>query len=241
MQRDGQRNAEKIVNRARYTISKKRGEDLMSKYSIPGIGPVPRVTEILAKYMGDEEGLRAWRSREPNHAYISRRATNLGSIMHWVISNELSPVPLEMDNSIPLSEWEEDYVSEVSARLNHFKRLRMKFDPTPVLEHVVYIHEPGAECGGQLDFRGNINGQPALADWKGSRRIRPEYRVQLGAYYLGSLREGYKAERGFIVRLQRDEKEVLELDAEELADAGSKFLELARRWHKQNDLRKDDP
>lgn len=204
----------------------------MTKYFFNNT-PYPRVTEILTM-VTDDEGLRRWRERTPNHGDISKRAMTLGSLMHWVIANELSPVPIEMDKEIPMDTWPEGALEEVSTRLTHFRRLRMEFDRNPVLEHVVHHDEEGEYFAGTCDYRGNINGQRALADWKGSKRIRPEYTLQLGAYYVGSLREGYEAERGFVVRLQRDEKEVLELDHAELREAGTAFLDLARRWHRKN-------
>jgi hypothetical protein len=209
----------------------------LAKYFFDG-KEYPRVTSIL-KLVADEAGLEAWKKREPRHKEISERAMKLGTLMHYCIANELSPVPIEIDNDMPISEWPTNHLAELSSRMNHFRRLRMTFDKNPVLEHVVRHDGEGEFFAGTCDFRGNINGQRSIADWKNSKRIRPEYTLQIGAYYIGSLHDNYKAERGFVVRLQRDEKEVLELDHEALVDAGEKFLDLARRWHKQNDLRKD--
>ena len=203
----------------------------MSKYFFNN-RTYPRVTEIL-KLVQDDEGLQAWRNRTPDHEAISKRAMMLGSLMHWCLANELSPVPIELDKEMPMCDWPEDTMSEISARLTQFKRLRLKIEPNPTLEHIIRHDVDGEFFAGTLDARGIVNGYKAIWDYKNSKRIRPEYRLQLGAYYIGSLREGFEAERGFVIRLQRDEREVLELDAEELRDEGAKFLELARRWHKE--------
>jgi len=203
----------------------------MTKYFFNG-KPYPRVTEIL-RIVQDEEGLQSWRNRTPNHAEISKKAMNLGSLMHWCIANELSPVPIELDKEIPLRDWPEDTPAEISARMMHFRRLRLKIEPNPTLEHVVHHDVEGEYFAGTLDGRGTVNDYKAIWDYKNSKRIRPEYTLQLGAYYVGSLREGYKAERGFVIRLQRNEKELLELDAGQLHEAGEKFLELARKFHKE--------
>ncbi len=209
----------------------------MSKYTLNGKS-VPRVTEIL-QLNSDEEGLRRWRKRTPNWKEIQTRALTCGKIMHWLIANKLSAVPVEMDDELPMDEWPRDAITEVMGRMTQFDRLRMKFDGNPILEHVIYHDTPGEECGGTLDYRGNINGYKSIADWKGSNRIRPEYEIQVGAYYLGSIREGYVPERGFIVRLQAGEREVLEMDKERLEDRALAFRELARRWHKENGLSRD--
>ena len=192
----------------------------------------PRVTEIL-RLVEDTEGLQGWRNRTPDHEAISTRAKTLGSLMHWCLANELSPVPIELDKELPMCDWPKDAMAELSGRMNQFKCLRLAIAPNPVLEHVIHHDEPGEFFAGTLDGRGDVNGYKAIWDYKGSKRMRPEYRLQLGAYYIGSLREGFEAERGFVIRLQRDEREVLELDDEELRDEGAKFLELSRRWHKE--------
>jgi hypothetical protein len=203
----------------------------MSKYFFNNM-PYPRVTEIL-KLVSDEKGLEAWRKRTPKHEEISKRATTLGSIMHWTIANSLSEVPIEMENVLPMDEWPKDTMEEIAGRMAQFKSLRLRIAPNPVLEHVIHHDTPGEYFAGTLDFRGLVNDDHTIMDFKGSKRIRPEYELQLGAYYIGSLREGYVATRAFIIRLQRYEKELLELDQQELAEAGEKFLDLARTWHKK--------
>ncbi len=202
----------------------------MSKYFFNNRS-YPRVTEIL-KLVSDEKGLESWRKRTPNHAEISKRATTLGSIMHYCIANSLSEVPVEMDNVLPMDEWPEDAEEEIAGRMAQFKSLRLQIAPNPVLEHVIHHDTDGEYFAGTLDFRGIVNDDHTIMDFKGSKRIRPEYELQLGAYYLGSLREGYVAKRAFIIRLQRYEKELLELDHGQLVEASEKFLDLARTWHK---------
>jgi hypothetical protein len=202
----------------------------MSKYFFNN-KPYPRVTEIL-KLVSDEKGLEAWRKRTKNHAEISKRATTLGSIMHYCIANSLSEVPIEMDNVLPMDEWPEDTEEEMAGRMNQFRSLRLRIAPNPVLEHVIHHDTPGEYFAGTLDFRGTVNDEHTIMDFKGSTRIRPEYEIQLGAYYLGSLREGYTATRAFIIRLQRNERELLELDHTQLVEASEKFLDLAKAWHK---------
>ena len=201
----------------------------MSKYFFNN-KPYPRVTEIL-KLVSDEKGLEAWRKRTKNHAEISKRATTLGSIMHYCIANSLSEVPIEMDNVLPMDEWPEDTEEEMAGRMNQFRSLRLRIAPNPILEHVIHHDTPGEYFAGTLDFRGTVNDEHTIMDFKGSTRIRPEYEIQLGAYYLGSLREGYTATRAFIIRLQRNERELLELDHTQLVEASEKFLDLARAWH----------
>ena len=93
---------------------------MKAKYVLPGVGPVPRVTEIL-RLMGGEEGLERWRKRTPNWRDINHRAKTCGSIMHWLIANKLSPVPIESDNELPMDEWPEDAVQEVMGRMAQFK------------------------------------------------------------------------------------------------------------------------
>jgi len=94
------------------------------RYRIRG-RPVPRVTEVL-QLVHDGRGLEAWKERTPDWEAQTKRAMVMGKLMHWALANEYSPVPVELDGDLPLSEMPEDALEELAGRMKQWERLEDK-------------------------------------------------------------------------------------------------------------------
>jgi len=191
----------------------------------------PSVTTILSK-MCKKDGLQIWKDRNPDTwPTIARHAQIYGTFMHMLIQEQISGEIQEIPSKMPFQEWPKDLAEELDGRMEQWNKLGLRFGRPCLVEHTVVIK--AANSAGTLDHFGPIDEIDMVMDLKSSAKPQKSHEIQMGAYYLGLLVEGRHAKQGMIPYVRRDSVEIVELMEEELMDRGQKFIEIAKRFYKQ--------
>ena len=197
------------------------------------------VTTILKEEF-PKIALDAWKERTPDWPVKAREARIYGTFMHMQLQSMVSPIPPEMPAELPWTEWPEDIAEELEARVAQWEALGLEMGQPCLVEHTVVIedfddaHKLVAASAGTLDYWGKIDGMKTLLDWKSSKRPQKSHRIQMGAYYLGALREGIEVEWGMIPYVRRNGVQIIELTPDEMKEEGERFLELARKSYERS-------
>jgi len=193
----------------------------------------PSVTTIIGKMKKNDGYLDDWKKKNENWEQLRDRAATTGTIMHSRILQQYSDAQIELANVLPISDWPPELEEELEKRDTAWRNLDLRIKEVTVEKTIVIKRYVGAEAAGTLDARGMIEGFRAILDLKSSKKIYDSQWIQVGAYYLGSLEDGFDADRGFIVALRGDQCEVGEIEKNELVEYGDKFIDLALEFHRK--------
>lgn len=191
----------------------------------------PSVTTILGK-MVNKDGLDGWKRRNLNWKEMRDAAALTGTLMHLRILQRYSDAQIELPGEMAILRWPDGLEEELDRRDAAWDELGLNITDATV-ERTVVIKEHGADSAGTLDMRATVEGFKSILDLKSSKKIYETHFLQLGAYALGSKAEGYDAERGYVVALRDGNFEVGELEKDELIECGTKYLDLARKYHER--------
>lgn len=199
-------------------------------YRVPGLGYVPSVTTVLSVI--SKPGLTAWYGSVGTEEAerITSKALDIGREVHLAIEEfaRTGKVVWEMEDGLPVYAPEAERA--IRAFLEWHKQNPLRFD---VNEQVVWSHLGYA---GTLDALGlaRLDNRLIICEWKTSKRIYPEYILQVSAYWNAyQERYGVKPDAGLILRLDKEGNgfETYWVDEERLLVAFTEgFIPALRLW-----------
>jgi hypothetical protein len=138
------------------------------KATVPYQG-FPSVTTILG--ILDKPELDAWRAKVGPEYALKRQqeSSNRGKTIHKLVENTIEGREAKPDNE------------DQKEMLDGYSAWIKKYQPTN-LESEVFVYSETHKYAGTLDIRCRLNGELWIIDTKTSRRIEPEYGLQLAAY-----------------------------------------------------------
>ena len=189
------------------------------------IGVIPSVTTIISTVVRNP-ALEAWKERTPNWKEISTVAADIGTLTHKAIDMYLK----------------EDSTNFIEAFKRGGERIEkpfLAFSEWKSNTGFEYVDsEIGTWCergyAGTIDLVGNIDDRLYLIDLKTSRRVYPDYLLQISAYRLAyEKRSGQKIEGLAILRLDKTNSvyEWKEYTETEYQRGLRMFLLLCDFWH----------
>lgn len=177
--------------------------------------------------------LDAWKERTSDWPTRSRHAQIYGTFMHLQLQQLTAKIPMDVPSYMPMEEWPEDILEELEGRMEQWKALGLKLEDPELQEHTIIIEEDTEDgivrAAGTWDRWGKVDGMLSLLDWKSSKIPQKSHRIQMGAYYIGATRAGFRVDWGIIPYIRRRSAELVEMSPSEMQEAGEKFLELARK------------
>jgi CRISPR/Cas system-associated exonuclease Cas4 (RecB family) len=173
--------------------------------------------------------LDVWKERTPDWPTKTRHAQITGTFMHIQLQSLTAKIPMDVPSYMPMEEWPEDILDELEGRMEQWKALGLKLEDPELQEHTTILAEDGVAAAGTWDRWGMVDGMKTMLDWKSSKQPQKSHKIQMGAYYLGAIREGIEVEWGIIAYVRKTSAELVEMSPNEMQKAGDKFLELARK------------
>lgn len=140
---------------------------------------VPSTTTIINMLGWNKNALVAWARREalagndPNK--VRDKAADIGTIAHYMIECHLK-------NEEPdLSEYAQADIDKAeNCFLNYLEWEKAHVDE--VWHSELQLVSESYKYGGTIDLVGVIDGKPSILDFKSSKGIYPEYKIQIAAY-----------------------------------------------------------
>lgn len=161
----------------------------------------------------------------------SYKAMSIGSLAH----NYIEAVVDHRLNDAPLPERPVNL--QANASIDECFRWFQEHDVRPIAaEQIVYSRDH--HYAGTLDLYAEVDGVPAVVDWKTSKGIYESYHLQAAGYVMAWREMGYDVECAYIVRIPKDGAgfETMQLGPAELERLGEVFraCRVIYRWMKED-------
>lgn len=156
--------------------------EVWDKYVNAEVGPVPRVTHIIAQ-CNDQAGIINWAANmgRKKYDYYRNKALDTGTIVHELIDQYLLCTYRDHTNfSIDYTEIPQELREGVFNAIENFKIWCKQVDSIEVVGLEIPVSCPW--YGGTIDGILKINGAYYIVDFKTSKGISPEYLIQTAAY-----------------------------------------------------------
>ena len=194
------------------------------------------ITTIL-KEECPKVALDNWKERTPDWPVKARKAAIYGTFMHLQLQHLYADIPPDVPSEMPMEDWPDDMAEELEGRMESWLALGLQFEKPNMIEHTVVVEQHNelgdVMAAGTWDYWGKVDGMKTILDWKSSKNPQKSHRLQMGAYYLGALAEGYEVEWGMIPYVHKNNVTLVEMQPDELYEAGEKFLEIARKSYRK--------
>lgn len=142
------------------------------------------VTSILREpYLEEGEGLKIWKSRNPDHEEQMKKSATIGTIVHYRIQQYLcekfrmKPDELDLQGGAVT----EDMYPLIDGGYKNFMELIRLHKIVPKFVEVTCYHNQ-LDYAGQIDLIAEFDGVLSIVDWKTSKGIWPKHRAQVVAY-----------------------------------------------------------
>jgi hypothetical protein len=163
---------------------------------------VPSVTTITG--LLDKPALGTWHNRLglqgiDSSKYVDETA-EIGTLAHYLIQCELGGEKPELDDYTPAQLERAQYPLRSFQAWLKDHHLRPHYLEKPLVSE-------NHQYGGTIDFGGHINKKRALLDFKTSKKVYPEHRIQVAAYWQLLLEHGHEIDEVWILQIGRQDDE----------------------------------
>lgn len=163
---------------------------------------VPSVTTVLGILA--KPALLAWANRMGLEGKTLREASDpladVGTDLHELCASLLAGRP-----TAPLKCSDPVQIDMLTNAFGRFLTWRNLHKIKPIMAETPMVSQHG--FGGTLDFYGEIDNEPLIVDFKTSKAVYLEHRVQVATYVHLAREHGHKVNGAIIVRAGRDEGE----------------------------------
>lgn len=211
---------------------------------------VPSVTELIA--MINKPFLITWANslgfKGISYKEESEKSTSVGTLAHRLNEIYITTNGSNIAVAEELKASQIDYDLKMLA-LQSFKNFKKWYDLNK--ENIKPVHNEytviGEKYAGTIDFICEFNNKLTIIDFKTSKKISPDYFIQLMGYYQLCLSKGIKIEKVGILRQDKfsDEYEYMEYDVKRLKALGylmlfNTLLDLYYNYEKINEVFSED-
>jgi hypothetical protein len=170
--------------------------------------------ERLSSEIDYIERLTAIAKEEFEHERLANEAADVGKQVHALIEHA---VRTQLGESVEAPTVTDEALFIFAGWADWAKRVGLK----PIMAEGRVFHAAANYCG-TFDLLAEVDGRPAILDWKSSPKIYPERRMQSAAYRAALLNMGFHEPLdGYIVTLPRDGGEI---EMGRLEDCGPDML-----------------
>lgn len=187
---------------------KKTKEDLGDKvrahirYKTTAGEKVPGVTTVIG--VMDKPALVGWANRLGLDGIDSSKyrdeSASIGTLAHYLIVCELASQDPDLDNFTPAQ------IERAQWSLNSFHNWRKRHTLEPTLVETPLVSDEW-RFGGTIDFYGIVDDKPTLLDFKTSKSIYAEHRIQVAAYTKLLIEKGHRPHEVRVLQIGRTEDE----------------------------------
>jgi hypothetical protein len=162
-------------------------------------GSVDEGTKLAAEAEYIDE-LARLAKEEFEHERLANEAADVGKQVHALIEHA---VRTQLGESVEAPTVTDEALFIFAGWADWAKRVGLK----PIMAEGRVYHA-GQDFCGTFDLLADVNGRPAILDWKSSPKVYPERRMQSAAYRHALTYSGWPALDGYIVTLPRDGGEI---------------------------------
>jgi hypothetical protein len=163
---------------------------------------VPGVTTVIGVL--DKPALVGWANRLGLQGIDSNKyrdeSASIGTLAHYLIVCELAEQEPDLNNFTP------EQVRRAEWSLKSFHNWRQRHTLEPVLVEKALVSDEH-RFGGMVDFFGIVDGKPTLLDFKTSKAIYAEHKIQVSAYTKLLITHGHKPHEVRVLQIGRTEDE----------------------------------
>lgn len=163
---------------------------------------VPGVTTVLGELA--KPALTGWANRLGLQGIDVNKyrdeTASIGTLAHYLIVCELADDEPELDNFTP------DQIRRAQWSLNSFHNWKSRHTLEPVLVEAALVSDEWL-YGGKIDFFGIVDGKPTLLDFKTSKAIYGEHKIQVSAYTKLLIEKGHRPHEVRVLQIGRTEDE----------------------------------
>jgi hypothetical protein len=150
------------------------------------------------------ERLTAIAKEEFEHERLANEAADVGKQVHALIEHAVrTQLGENVGGSLQVPTVTDEALFIFAGWADWAKRVGLK----PIMAEGRVYHT-GQDFCGTFDLLADVNGRPAILDWKSSPKVYPERRMQSAAYRHALTYSGWPALDGYIVTLPRDGGEI---------------------------------
>lgn len=141
----------------------------------------PSVTSLLDEFLPESPFLKQWRLKTPDWKEYMEQKAQVGTVVHAYAANhfrEQMHLPRIEEQEIKLNPQQE---MEARVAIDNFNKFISSYNIKPVAcEITVYNKE--LKYAGTVDLIADVDGVPAILDFKTSRMVRTTHEAQVVAY-----------------------------------------------------------